>query len=143
MKKYILTTEKLQGAITVGYDLNSLVVFFHNEAEMDAKQKTWLLNNFPFTEEQLTQLKEKINGQLEEVPTEISFDVFWEKYGKKVNKIRCQAIWKKMNERERMQAVLNIWVYDRYLIRTGFRAKADPEKYLSAEYYKVDWSKEK
>nr|WP_067054108.1 hypothetical protein [Mucilaginibacter sp. L294] len=141
MKKYILTAEKLHGALTFGYDINSLLVFFHNEAEMAEHQKKWLLQHCPFTEAQLQQLKEKINGQLEEVATEITFDIFWEKYGKKINRKRCLAIWAKMTERQRMQAVHGIWVYDRYLTRTGYRAKADPSTYLSDEYYLNDWDK--
>ena len=143
MKKYILTAPKMTGAITVGFDVHSYVVFYHNEADLDERQKRWLLNNFPFTEQHLTKLKELLNGQLEEVATEITFEVFWEKYGKKINKKRCEAVWKKMTDTQKAHAVLNIWVYDRYLTRTGFRAKVDPEKYLGSEYYLNDWSKEK
>lgn len=131
------------GTITAAFDVHGYVVYYHNEAELDERQKRWLLNHFPMTERYLNELKELLNGQLEEVPTEISFEVFWEKYGKKVNRKRCETIWKKMNETARAKAVLNYWIYDRYLTRTGFRGKADPATYLGGEYYLTDWSKEK
>lgn len=143
MKKYILTSPMFTGSVTFGYNDDGFLVLYQNETEMNPTQHSWLLANNPVNGQYLEQLAKRIKGQLKEVPADLSFDTFWDKYDKKINRKRCEPMWKKLSDAEKLQALTNIKPYERYLERSGFRGKADPENYLKKEYYAVDWAKEK
>jgi len=142
MIKYILTSPKFTGTITFGYD-DGYLALFHNESEMTKEQKEWLLRHLPGNEPYLINFANVVKGEIKEVPADLSFETFWEKYDKKINKKRCEPMWKKLSDAEKMQAISNIKQYEGYLERTGFRGKADPENYLKKEHYAVDWKREK
>lgn len=141
MRKYILTSPRFNGTVTFGYDANDCLVFYHNECDNEAAIN-WLKNHLPVSEQALKDLKKIIDGTIQEVPPDLSFDTFWEAYDKKINKKRCEPIWKKLSDGVKMQAILNIKSYDAYLGRTGI-GKCMPENYLKREYYTVDWKREK
>lgn len=142
MRKYILTSPRFTGHVTFGYDDADNLIFYHNETEEEAVIN-WLKRNLPVNDAELSQLQTKIKGTIKEVPEDLSFDTFWDKYDKKINRKRCEPMWKKLSDAERMQAITNIKPYELYLERTGFRGKADPENYLKKEHYAVDWKREK
>lgn len=142
MKKYILTSPKFTGSVNFGYDDGGFLVLYHSETEMTDKQKEWLLKNLPLGSGNLEALSKLIDGQLKEIPADLSFDTFWDKYDKKINRKRCEPMWKKLNDASKMQAISNVKPYDSYLQRTGI-AKAHPENYINKEYYSVDWNREK
>ena len=81
--------------------------------------------------ETLTKFSLKIEEEL--IPA--GFDVFWERYGKKINKYRCEPIWKKLTEKERHQAIRQITPYENYLKKTGYQGKRDPENFLKDKYF--------
>lgn len=143
MKKYVLTSKSFTGSVEFGYNENGSLVFYHNAADMSDKQQVWLLQHLPPNEIYLMQVKNVIKGELKEVPQDLNFDTFWDKYDKKINRKRCEPMWRKMSDAEKLQAISNIKAYDNYLERTNFRGKADPENYLKKEYYQVDWKREK
>ncbi len=71
---------------------------------------------------------------------EYDFDSdFWVPYDKKVNRIRCVKLWSKMSKADRAMAVIGLAAYFRYLVRTGYRAKKDPENYLKNRMWETDW----
>lgn len=141
MKKYILTSPKFQGSVTFGYDDHDNLVFYFNESDnLPAVQ--WLKMHLPVNEVELQNLKTKIEGTIKEVPSDLSFDFFWDSYDKKINRKRSEGIWKKLTDAVKMKAIMNIKPYDAYLQRTGI-AKAHADNYISREYYLVDWPKER
>lgn len=145
MKKYILASDYFTGSVIFGFNLAGWLVYFSNDAEFtEDRQYSWLfdLERFPIRIEQIAKLASKVKGTLKEVPADLSFDTFWDKYDKKINRKRCEPMWKKLSEANKMQAIMNIKPYDAYLGRTGI-GKAHAENYLSKEYYLVDWNKEK
>lgn len=71
---------------------------------------------------------------------EVTFDEFWDAYGHKVNRNRCEPLWGKLTKPERVRAFVGVKIYLRYLQRVT-RAKADPEKYLKDKYWLTEWSK--
>ena len=81
--------------------------------------------------ESLTKFPLKIEEELIPAP----FDSFWERYGKKINKYRCEPIWKKLTEKERHKAIRQVGPYEDYLKRTGYQAKRDPENFLKDRYF--------
>lgn len=145
MKKYILTSEYFSGSVTFGFNADNWLVYFNNEAEFtEDRQYKWLfeVERFPIRLEQIPALAKKVKGTLKEVPADLSFDMFWNSYSKKINLLRVRPMWNKLSDAQRMQAILNIKPYDSYLQRTGI-GKAHPENYLRKEYYNVDWKREK
>lgn len=144
MRKYILKSDLLSGAVTFGFDAAGWLVYFLNEATFSNEQHTWLFTEtrFPKRIEAIQALAKLIKGTLTEVPADLSFSAFWDAYDKKINKKRCEPMWKKMSDADKMQAIMNIKPYDAYLYRTGI-GKAHPENYLKKEYFSVDWKREK
>jgi hypothetical protein len=74
-----------------------------------------------------------------EATYEVSFEQFWNAYGHKINRKRCEAIWNRMSAEKRVQAWAGVAAYDRFLKRNEWRKKADPETYLRKEYYMSEW----
>lgn len=145
MKKYILTSDYFTGSVTFGFNSDNWLVYFNNEAEFtEDRQYQWLfeVERFPIRLEQIPYLAKKVKGELKEVPADLSFDTFWNTYSKKINLKRVKLIWSKLNDADRMHAIINIKPYDSYLQRTCI-GKAHPENYLRKEYFNVDWKKEK
>jgi hypothetical protein len=139
MVKYILKSNAFEGVVTFGF-ANGFLVHFSNESTMNELQVRWLFTNFPFTTDSLESIRDKIHGKLELVPADLSFDAFWETYGKKVNRKRCEPLWKKLSDAERLTCLTSIPHYKSYLKRTGFRAQMDPENYLKKESFQNPWN---
>ncbi len=71
-----------------------------------------------------------------------TFEAFWDKYDKKINKKRVEKLWNKLSEANKLRALNSIVQYDKHLkyIETG-RGKADPENYIRKEMYLNEWNK--
>lgn len=142
MKKYVLTSQLFAGAVTFWYNDLDLLVYYHNEGEMSEKQHVWLLKHMPRELVELDALRQTVKGSIEELPPDLSFDTFWDVYDKKINRKRCEPMWKKLSDADKMKALAVIKKYDAYCQRTGV-GKAHPDNFMSKEYYLVDWSKVK
>jgi hypothetical protein len=70
---------------------------------------------------------------------EVSFKMFWDKYGKKINRLRCEALWKKLSLVEQVEAYTGIQPYDKYLQIENWRSKADPDTYLRNKFYQNEY----
>ena len=70
---------------------------------------------------------------------EISFDMFWTKYNRKLNKKRTEPLFLKLSEADKVKAFYGIAEYDKFLKRENWRQKADPEKYLRDRYWENEW----
>lgn len=79
------------------------------------------------------------NCVIVEAAYEITFDMFWKKYNKKINRARCIPLWDKMNKTMQVLAFFGIEPYDKYLKATGFRGKADAETYLRNKYWENEY----
>jgi hypothetical protein len=134
-----MKSQSFEGTVIFGFDAEGLLKFYENDSEMNQKQSAWLLDNFPFSLQHLKEVQGKIKGKLEEIPADLSFDAFWNKYRKKVNRKRSEPLWRKMSDSERMLCLMSINSYDNYLKRTG-RAKLDPENYLKKYSWETNWN---
>lgn len=144
MKKYILTSPKFTGTVVFGYSPDTdFLKLYHNESEMSDQQQVWLLQHLPYSLAEVVSLAKKISGTLEEIPQDISFDVFWELYGRKVNLKRCKPLFDGLSDENKLLAITRIKPYFKYCERTGFRGKADPDKFLRNQYFETDWTKER
>lgn len=137
--KYTLTSAKFPGKLVFGYS-DGFITFYQCAAEIKPAAYKWILENFPLTPGHLKKMADAIPGKMEVVPEDLSFDAFWEAYAKKVNKIRCELLWKKMSEADRIECLSSIKAYDGYLRRMNGRAKLDPENYLKKESFRNNWN---
>jgi len=139
MEKYVLTSASFKGNVVFGYS-GGVLTFYHNESDMNEKQSEWLFLHFPFTLAALVKIKSIIKGKLEQIPPDISFDAFWTKYDKKVNRKRCEPLYAKLTEADKIMALMSILPYHNYLKRMNGRAKLDPENYLKREAFRNNWN---
>ncbi|AEL23869.1 hypothetical protein [Cyclobacterium marinum] len=139
VEKYVLTSSAFRGNVVFGF-CDGFLVYFNNESEMNTLQTKWLLTNLPFTRENLEAIKPIIKGKIEVIPHDLSFASFWDAYNKKVNKKRCEPLWNKLSEADKITCLMSIKSYDGYLRRMGGRAKLDPENYLKRESYHNPWN---
>ncbi|MGY6521990.1 MAG: hypothetical protein ACXIUD_09695 [Mongoliitalea sp.] len=137
--KYTITAAKFTGKLVFGYS-NGLLTYFENAAEMKDANYRWILENMPLIPEQLKKLADAIPAKMEVVPEDLSFDAFWNAYNKKANRHRCEPLWAKMSDADRIECLSSIKPYDAYLKRVSYRAKLDPENYLKKEAYRNQWS---
>ena len=142
MKKYSLTSQSFAGAVVFGYSNEGFLVLYSNASEMTAQQQEWLLNKLPVNIINISELAKVVKGKLEEMPEDLSFDCFWESYGKKINKKRCEPMFNKLDDVEKYRAISTIVPYKNYLKRSGWRGQADPEKYLKDRYFETNWNSE-
>lgn len=117
-----------------------LLIHFDNDTDMSEQGHIWLLHNLPLESTKLDAVKMKTKGILNELPPDLSFDVFWEAYGLKDKKARTVPLWKKMSDADKMAAIASIKTYDRYLQRVNWRSKALPDKFLRERYFETNWN---
>lgn len=139
IEKYILTSPSFKGNVVFGFSEGYLVAF-ENQSEMNEPQRKWLYTHFPFTLKNLTAIQTQIKGRLDQVPVNLDFESFWDAYDKKVNRKRCEPLWKKLSEADRITCLRSIPAYNSYLKRMNNRAKLDPENYLKKESFQNTWN---
>ncbi|MEQ8547611.1 MAG: hypothetical protein RIC03_06860 [Cyclobacteriaceae bacterium] len=144
IEKYVLTIKKFEGSVIYGFSAGNLVLY-HNESNMDSEALAWFYDRLPLTPEQLRTVVKFMRSkgticQLEIIPPDISFEAFWNGYGKKVNKLRAAKEYKKLTDPERTLCIISLKPYDDYLRRMNGRAKLDPENYLKRRSFENPWS---
>lgn len=76
---------------------------------------------------------------LVEAGYEVSFEMFWDAYKKKIHPGRCRQVWDRLTKTERVQAYHHIAAYNKYLQKETWRSKADPITYLRAKYWENEY----
>ncbi|WP_166964666.1 hypothetical protein [Yeosuana marina] len=119
------------------YRLNGLLAEFKLiEGELDQKQINWLFlkGEFPYLEKQIKGWKCIKNFKIEIGAPDLSFETFWELYNHKLKKIDTERLWKKLSEKDKIDAIVYIKTYNNYLARKGVD-KANPYRYLGKRYW--------
>lgn len=141
MKRLIITSSFPGEVIAVYGDDKLLISVDYGGAELNEKQITYLLRNIPsiFDPDNLKLFAHVARLNIDQENTDITFEMFWERYKKKINKDRCRDDWKKMSNREKVRAYKGVISYESYLRRVKWRSKADPENYLKKKMWNNDW----
>jgi len=74
-----------------------------------------------------------------EADFEVTYEMFWKAYNKKINNKRCIALWQKLSKTKQVKAYYGIVAYNKYLSKETWRSKADPETYLRNEMWENEW----
>lgn len=139
MKRFLITSPKFSGQAEVIYSDEGLLSRLDCQ---DTNMPPPLIAHFKSTVPVFLQdLAKSFSAStiIVEAEYEITFDMFWKKYNKKINKSRCTLLWGKMNKALQVQAYFGIDGYDKYLLKEGWRSKADPETYLRNKYWENEY----
>lgn len=143
MRRLILTSPVITGQVEIIYNDNELieVIDFSKTAPTAAGVRKGLLERlarFPqFADAE--QIVTGTQGILVEADLEVTFDMFWKKYDKKINKARAIKLWDKLSKTDQVKAYYGIDAYDKYLQKESWRSKADPENYLRNRYWENEY----
>ncbi|MCZ2129290.1 MAG: hypothetical protein LC109_03385 [Bacteroidia bacterium] len=142
MRHFILTSTSFTGQIEYKYCNEGYLISFKNEAALSAVQREKILVKMPLTIagfNNLIAISKTLTVQ--EIEQDLGFDSFWNLYDKKINRKRCEPLWNKLKDADRLRCMQNIPVYKRYLQRTNFRAQKDPDGYLRDRLFETEWNK--
>jgi hypothetical protein len=141
MKKYLLSSTKHGGldmTLTYGEDgfVTSMVV--NKPCTTEVWRGLW--GHPPFHTETLHELVQRSDGlyKYEEVPTDLSFPVFWDAYAHKVgNKGKVEKLWEALSEADRIAALAGIERYRSFLAARPHMEKAFAETWLRNRRWEV------
>jgi hypothetical protein len=136
MRRFLATSEKFNGHAELIYDEQEMICCVDmRNSNMNWDQRFFLLKNTPQTIANLNEYVKMTSLTIVEVDFEVTFDMFWEKYNRKINKGRCISLWSKLNKVDQVKAFFGIDKYEKFLKKEHWRPKADPETYLRNQYW--------
>lgn len=141
MRKFIYTSSNFVYQLYLRYTDDGILCFMELKPLVEIKPVLHrrILNFIPETIEDLEKFRKEAPGQLHEIIEEVTFTMWWDAYGKKVNRLRAEKLWNKLKEGERVLCYTSVTSYNRLLDRTG-RYKMDPETYLSSRGWETNWN---
>lgn len=137
--KYLLTFKDVEGSMEFTYNETGLLVEYQCSEELTDKLIVFILKRMPRVVEEAVELPlQHPSFKVVKLTQDLSFKLFWETYGQKIHPHRCEPLWNKLKDSDKLAALNAIPGYFRYLTRTGV-AKANPENYIKKQYWKNDW----
>lgn len=109
-KTYIVTSSEFTGSLTYTYNLKGYLTDFNiniNNTTVGVAQ--FFYQNLPFEVNLIEQIKKmRPSIKVEEVPADLSFDRFWEEYGKHGTKSMAKKKYEKLKPIEQLAALLHL-----------------------------------
>lgn len=139
MKKYLITSAHYTGAVEVVYDEQRLLSIDFSQTNSTMVQREKLKQVIPVNPSSLREAFAKTSVTIIEGDFEVSFEMFWNAYGKKVHPSRCKPLWEKMSTADRVKAFIGIKKYNQWLRTQGDRARLDPENYLKRKTWENEY----
>lgn len=141
MKKFLITSQKYTGPAEVYYNSKGILCAINCK---DTNMEPDIIRAFKKAVPVL--LTELINGtaftadtKIVEAGYRISFEEFWRRYNKKLNKYRCIPLYDKLTDAETIECLEGIRAYDAFLSRVQVRQKLDPENWIKQKAWENDW----
>lgn len=140
MRRFIITSPKLNGSIELlfGAD-NRLSTIDFSSCTLTDQQYSHFLFSMLYNVDEVELIGAKLPATIIEGDFEVTFEMFWKKYNKKINKLRCIHLWAKADKTKQVKAYFGITAYDKFLKQESWRSKADPETYLRNEYWENEY----
>lgn len=142
MKTYLIHPRPGSGIIgqfQVTYDANGLmhaITNYTNIATEDLLYKA--MAHIPLDHRHIATMKAR-GIRVDEVPADLSFDAFWNKYNYKLGKKeRAKKLWECLTDADRARAINAIKAYDTWLSQRSIE-KVYPETYLSQRRWENDF----
>jgi len=138
LKRFLITSNKFAGQAELIYDDTRVIHISLIDTDMDAATAQSFVRCVSGSADTVA---ERFGGSTKIVAAdvEVSFEMFWKSYAKKINKGRCILLWGKMNKAAQVAAYVGIRKYNKFLFENKWRSKADPEKYLKDMYWENEY----
>jgi hypothetical protein len=141
MRKFLITSPKFTGAAEIFFNETGMLCkidctntnmdeqLMHHFKHFCPANVRMLINDNPFSQQ----------TTVVEADFEVTFQMFWDTYKNKVNRIRAENLWKKISKTEQVEAYYGISKYDKFLQKNEWRTKADPDTYLRNKYWQNEY----
>ncbi len=137
-QKYLMTS-KTGVQIEFGYDGNGRLVEFRLTSELEEIHHKWLIDRLPFTMEDLDKLGKVPSVTITEIPLDLSFEAFYNKYEFKLgDRKKAEKLWKALSTADRTLAIQKIPAY-KYHVKTAGIGTLHAERYISQERFKNEF----
>lgn len=136
-KTYIITSASNNGEIVLKYNLNGFLIGLEITAQLEEQQyRRLFITKELFLQQNAETMCKEPNSKIKIVPEDLSFERFWNEYDCKVGKrVMTENTWKRMNKREKVDALNGIKAYNFYLAKNQGISKAYPSTYLNQRYW--------
>lgn len=148
MKKFVITSPKFNGEINILYGLpegelpGKLQFIDFMKADLNEEQIIYFKKYVPafYTDKLGEAFGEKSQLTLMESGYKVTFDMMWERYANKKNRLRAEKLWGKLSEADQVNAYFKYYLYDRYCkLNARWYNKALLETYLAQRYWESEW----
>ena len=139
MRKFMMTSSEFNGEVILEYDNKGrLARLDMSNTDLDIEQRHYLKAKVACN---VLNVAAKFDSRtlIVEADYEVDFETFWAAYKKKINKIRCVNIWRKLSKTDQVKAWAGIEKYEAFLKGLGWREKADPDTYLRNRYWENEY----
>jgi hypothetical protein len=135
-KTYTVTGAKNSDVVwKFTYDLEGFLSRFEFlEGKLTAAQCKWLFdqNRFPYHEQRIAYYKTRKDFLVDEGMPDLSFDTFWDAYGRKQKRKVAQKLYLKLTDNQKLLAIKMIKPYKQWC-KLNHTAVALPDTYISQE----------
>lgn len=139
MKRYLITSELYNGSVEVLYMDGLLQRIDFSETNCGPHQRMHIKAKVPADFAQFKEAFANTKAVIIEADYKISFEAFWNMYGKKVHPSRCRPLWDKLSDADKVKAYIGIKKYNNWLRTQGDRCKLDPENYLKRKTWENEY----
>lgn len=107
VRKYSFTSPGIIGELIFGYDAHGSLCHYEVNASLTTKQLKYLAENLPVFEEGVQALvnKSREGAMARQLPSDLTFERFWDLYGLKDGKIKALRAWQGLTMAEKAAAI--------------------------------------
>lgn len=141
MRRFLISSQNFTGQVELVYDeRDQLVTVDFVNAMLSQSQTEMFIRVIPSGVDKLGEaLGRYPQLTIVEGSFVVTFDAFWTRYNKKINRIRSYNLWQKLSAVDQVKAYYGIGRYEKYLKKEAWRSKADPETYLRNKYWENEY----
>ncbi len=141
MRKFLITSPHFKGTAEILYREDGILVRIDvGQTEMPGGMVKKFKDTIPVHLNDIEAAFKETKAMIVEDEFEVTFDMFWIAYNKKINRKRCEPIWNKLSKPKQVKAYYGVKNYDKYLKVESWRQKADPENYLRNEMWENEYN---
>jgi hypothetical protein len=142
MNKYLITSPRFTGEISVLYGVDSKLLFIDfTKCDLTEEQIQYFKANVPvvFNDKFIDAFGSNNRLSVVEEGYKVTFEQFWNLYEHKVHRPRAEKQWNKLSEADHVNAYFKYAIYKRHLALNQWKSKAEPERYLKDRFWESEW----
>jgi hypothetical protein len=142
--RYTITFRGIHATISLVVEYNELGVLRalkFEDQDLTQEVVAFCYMRIPYLKEGLIDMSSvQTPITIEEVPKDLSFNMFWETYAYKIgNKDRAIKLWTALVESDRIKCLRSIRQYNQYLKQRPAMERLYPETYLKQERFRNEF----